>query len=31
VLSLRPVVKEILRQIKDGRGFVLLRGLPIAD
>ncbi len=26
VLSLRPVVEEILRQIKDGRGFVLLRG-----
>ncbi|HJY48786.1 MAG TPA: hypothetical protein VJ349_09155 [Stellaceae bacterium] len=31
VLSLRPVVEEILRQIKDGRGFVLLRGLPIED
>ena len=31
VLSLRPVVEEILRQIKDGRGFVLLRGLPIEN
>ena len=31
VLSLRPVVEEILRQIKDGRGFVLLRGLPVED
>ena len=28
VLSLRPMVEEILRQIKDGRGFLLLRGLP---
>jgi hypothetical protein len=31
VLSLRPVVEEILRQIKEGRGFVLLRGLPVED
>jgi hypothetical protein len=31
VPSLRPVVEEILRQIKDGRGFVLLRGLPVED
>jgi len=31
VLSLRPVVEEILRQIKDGRGFVLLRGLPVEE
>jgi hypothetical protein len=25
------VIEEILRQIKDGRGFVLLRGLPVED
>ena len=31
VLSLSPVVEEILQQIKNGRGFVLLRGLPIED
>jgi len=31
VPSLRPVVEEIRRQVEDGRGFVLLRGLPIAD
>ena len=31
VLSLHPVVEEIHRQIKDGRGFVLLRRLPIED
>src|SRR5262249_14576999 len=29
--SLRPVVEEIRRQIEDGRGFVLLRRLPIED
>src|SRR5262249_61558089 len=29
VPSLRPVVEEILRQVEDGRGFVLLRQLPI--
>src|SRR2546429_7349164 len=31
VPSLRPVVEEIRRQVEDGRGFVLLRGLPIED
>ena len=31
VPSLHPVVEEIHRQIKDGRGFVLLRRLPIED
>src|SRR5207302_4680807 len=29
--SLRPVVEEIRRQVEDGRGFVLLRRLPIED
>jgi len=29
--SLRPVVEEIRRQVEDGRGFVLLRGLPVED
>src|SRR5437763_13823170 len=29
VPSLGPVVEEIRRQVEDGRGFVLLRGLPI--
>jgi hypothetical protein len=31
VPSLRPVVEEIRRQVEDGRGFVLLRRLPIED
>jgi hypothetical protein len=31
VPSLRPVVEEIRRQPEDGRGFVLLRRLPIED
>jgi hypothetical protein len=31
VPSLRPVVEEIRRQAEDGRGFVLLRRLPIED
>src|SRR5260370_5730544 len=31
VPSLRPVVEEIRRQIEDGRGFVLLRRLPVED
>src|SRR5258708_25583768 len=31
VPSLRPVVEEIRRQVENGRGFVLLRGLPIED
>jgi hypothetical protein len=31
VPSLRPVVEEIRREAQDGRGFVLLRGLPIGD
>src|SRR5262249_22664369 len=31
VPSLRPVVEEIRDQVQDGRGFVLLRGLPIED
>jgi hypothetical protein len=31
VPSLRPVVEEIHRQVEDGRGFVLLRGLPVED
>jgi hypothetical protein len=31
VPSLRPVVEEIRRQAEDGRGFMLLRGLPIED
>src|SRR2546423_8767318 len=31
VPSLRAVVEEIRRQVEDGRGFVLLRRLPIED
>src|SRR5438309_4019322 len=31
VPSLRPVVEEIRRHVEDGRGFVLLRRLPIED
>ena len=31
VPSLRPIVEEIRRQLEDGRGFVLLRRLPIED
>ena len=31
VPSLRPVFEEIRRQVEDGRGFVLLRRLPIED
>ena len=31
VPSLRPIVEEIRRQVEDGRGFVLLRRLPIED
>jgi len=31
VPTLRPVVEEIRRQAEDGRGFVLLRRLPIED
>src|SRR5437762_8731255 len=31
VPSLHPVIEEIRRQVEDGRGFVLLRGLPIED
>jgi hypothetical protein len=31
VPSLRPVIEEIRRQVEDGRGFVLLRRLPIKD
>src|SRR5437773_2116834 len=31
VPSLRPVVEEIRRQVEDGRGFVLLRGLPTEE
>jgi len=31
VPSLRPFVEEIRRQVEDGRGFVLLRGLPVED
>ena len=31
VPSLHPVVEEIRRQLEDGRGFVLLRRLPIED
>src|SRR6478609_2143171 len=31
VPSLRPVVEEIRRQVEEGRGFVLLRGLPVED
>src|SRR6478736_8359973 len=29
VPSLRPIIEEIGRQVEDGRGFVLLRGLPV--
>ncbi|HKM73698.1 MAG TPA: hypothetical protein VJX94_27160 [Stellaceae bacterium] len=29
--SLRPVIDEIRRQIADGRGFVVLRRLPVED
>src|ERR1700747_100379 len=29
VPSLRPAVEEIRRQVEDGRGFVLLRRLPV--
>ncbi len=29
--SLRPVIDEIRRQIEDGRGFVVLRRLPVED
>jgi hypothetical protein len=29
--SLRPVIKEIRHEIEDGRGFVLLRRLPVED
>src|SRR5881392_3449869 len=31
VSSLRPVIEEIRGQVENGRGFVLLRGLPIED
>src|SRR6266545_6855322 len=31
VPSLGPVIEEIRRQVEDGRGFVLLRRLPIED
>src|SRR5271155_463670 len=31
VPSLRPVIDEIRRQIEDGRGFVVLRRLPVED
>jgi len=31
VRSLRPVIREIRRQIEDGRGFVVLRRLPVED
>src|SRR5207302_6640419 len=31
VPSLRPVVEEIRHQMEDGRGFVLLRRLPVED
>ena len=31
VPSLRPIAEEIRRQVEDGRGFVLLRRLPIED
>jgi hypothetical protein len=29
--SLKPVIREIRDEIKDGRGFVLLRRLPVGD
>ena len=29
--SLRPVIEEIRREIADGRGFVVVRRLPIED
>src|SRR5436190_9643599 len=31
VPSLRPVIAEIRGQVENGRGFVLLRGLPVED
>ena len=31
VPSLRPILEEIRRQVEDGRGFVLLRRLPVED
>src|SRR5215470_11453671 len=31
VPSLRPILDEIRRQLEDGRGFVLLRRLPVED
>src|SRR6516164_3837344 len=31
VPSLRPVIDEIRRQIEDGRGFVVVRRLPVED
>src|ERR1051325_8458935 len=31
VPSLRPIIEEIRMQIEDGRGFVLLRQLPVED
>src|SRR3974377_2027342 len=31
VPSLRPVIDEIRHQIEDGRGFVVLRRLPVED
>jgi hypothetical protein len=31
VPSLRPVIDEIRREIEDGRGFVVLRRLPVED
>ena len=31
VRSLRPVIGEIQRQIEDGRGFVVVRRLPVED
>ena len=31
VQSLRPVIGEIQRQIEDGRGYVVLRRLPVED
>src|SRR5207248_11149090 len=31
VPSLRPVVEEIRRQVEDGRGFALLRRLPVEN
>jgi hypothetical protein len=31
ILSLRPVVDEVRRQIEDGRGFFVVRRLPVED